>query len=65
MKDFAPETGRNKVKGFRTKSAKRRAQRRTEAHIRRQAEASRNARRHRKAQRARIREGWWPPVYSD
>lgn len=64
MYDYAPETGRTSVKGFRTKKAKRRAEQRRATHERAAARARKAKARRIKIDRARREEGWWPPMPS-
>lgn len=61
MKDFAPTSGRTRVRGRRTKSAIRRARIRQERHRSREEQAHEARDKRRRADNRRHGEGWWPP----
>ena len=62
MKDYAPETGRTKVKGYRTKKARRRHAKRVTKHETDLKFARKYAKKQRAANARRIEAGWWPPT---
>jgi len=60
--DFAPETGRTRTTGHRTKKAKRRAETRQRIHLSKLKESRRNRRGQIRTNAERIAAGWWPPT---
>lgn len=61
MKDFAPTSGRTRVRGRRTKSAIRRARLRQERHRSREEQAQESRAKRIRADQRRRDDGWWPP----